>query len=338
MTAATRITGARRRVSPCVRAVIAATMLTVSLGSADAADVPREKPAAALTAAARLLIPTLSLSGAQLSRSIDPTGTPSVRSGITAFQRFIHPASVAGRDPDTYIADIGSGAVYRFDSRFNVMTALPGIRAQTGIQLHVARDLSLYVVDPLRRRVLHYARSGQLLASFSDDLNLARPVDVAVDEARGRVLVADGMYNHLVAFHPLGRASYVIHLRSGAGERVFGIAGIATGAEGIFLSDPLCGCIAHVTLDGAVLGTFGQHDINQPGPIAVDRHQRVFVVDAFDGSLKVFLRGELIHDLRSDELGLQKLNDVWVSDGAVILSDGTGAAVKIMRLAPPAER
>lgn len=339
MTAVTRdIDNRSRRVLHFIWPMIAATMLTVSFGSARAADTAPGKPATPLSAAARLLTPTMSLSGAQLSSGIDPTGTPSVRSGITAFQRFVHPASAAGRDPDTYIADIGSGAVYRFDSRFNVMTALPGIRAQTGIQLHVARDLSLYVVDPPRRRVLHYARSGQLLATFSDNLNLGRPVDVAVDEARGRVLVADGMYNHLVAFHPLGRASYVIHLRTGAGERVFGIAGIATGAEGIFLSDPLCGCIAHATLDGAVLGTFGEHDINQPGPIAVDRDQRVFVVDAFDGSLKVFFRGELIHDLRSDELGLLKLNDVWVSDGAIILSDGTGAAVKIMRLAPPAER
>ena len=58
--------------------------------------------------------------------------------------------------------------------------------------------------------MLHYARSGQLPGSFSDDLNLGCPVDVALDETRGRMLVADAMYNHLAAFHPLGRASYVI--------------------------------------------------------------------------------------------------------------------------------
>ena len=332
-----RTTGKRRRVSPRAWAMIAATMLMAPPGGANAADIA---PAAAAVrnAAAQLLTPSLSLSGARLSPGIDPTGTPSVRSGVGGLQRFIHPAAVAGRGPDTYIADIGSGAVYRFDSRFDVMAALPGIRAQAGIQLHVGADLSLYVLDQPRRRVLHYARSGQLLGSFSDDLNLGRPVDVALDETRGRVLVADAMYNHLVAFHPLGRASYVIPLRSGAGERVLAIAAMAISTEGIFLSDPLCACIARVSLDGAVLGSFGHHEVNQPGPIAVDREQRVFVIDTFDGSLKVFLRGELIHDLPAAELGLRKINDVWVNDGGIILSDGTGAGVKIMRLAPASAR
>ena len=188
-----RTTGKRRRVSLRAWAMIAATMLMAPPGSAHAADIAPGAAAAARNAAAQLLTPSLSLSGARLSSGIDPTGTPSVRSGVGGLQRFIHPAAVAGRGPDTYIADIGSGAVYRFDSRFDVMAALPGIRAQAGIQLHVGADLSLYVLDQPRRRVLHYARSGQLLGSFSDDLNLGRPVDVALDEARGRVLVADAM-------------------------------------------------------------------------------------------------------------------------------------------------
>jgi len=316
--------GKRRRVAPMARALIAATGLLLL-------------PACAHVAA-QLLTPSLTLSGARLSSGIDPTGTPSLRSGLGGFQRFVHPAAVAGRGPDSYIADIGSGTVYRFDSSLNVMAALPGIRAQTGIQLHVGADLSLYVLDQARRRVLHYARSGQLLASFSDNLNLGRPVDVALDEARGRVLVADAMYKQLVVFHPLGGASYVIPLRSGAGARVLGIAAMAIGREEIFLSDPLCACIARVSHDGAVLGSFGQHEIKQPGPIAVDREQRVFVIDAFDGSLKVFLHGELIHDLPAAELGLRQINDVWINNGWIFLSDGAGAGVKVMRLAAASER
>ena len=290
-----------------IRSMVASAALTLVFGSAGAS--------------AQLLAPRLSLPGARVSSVMDATGSPSARSGVAGFQRFVHPASVAGRDSDIYIADVGSGSVYRYDARFGLMTPLRGIRAQTGIQIHVGRDLSVYVIDQPGRRVLHYARSGQLLATFSNDLDLARPVDVAVDEARARVLVADGMFNHLVAFHPLGRASYVIPLRTGPGERVFGISAMAIGADGIFLSDPVCGCVAQVSPEGAVLGTFGHHEIEQPGPIAVDRDQRVFVVDALDGSLKVFSRGELVHDLPSSELGLQKLNDVWVNDGSIILSD-----------------
>ncbi len=313
------------------RTLFAPILLAASIGGANAADA---QPAAT----ARLLTPALSLQGAHLSSGLHPTGIPAMHPVFGGFQRFIRPAAVAGRGPDTYIADIGSGAVYRFDSRFNVMVALPGLRAQTGIQLYLGNDLSLYVLDQAARRVLHYARSGQLLATFSDDLNLGKPVDVALDAARGRVLVADGLHNHLVAFHPLGRAATVIHLRSGAGERIFGIAAIAVSGDSIFLSDPMCGCIAQLSPDGAVLGTFGQHEVQQPGPIAVDRDQRVFVVDAFDGSLKVFLRGELIHDIPAGELGLQQISDVWIDDGGIILSDGIGAGVKFMRLAPASAR
>ena len=330
-------TGKQRRGSRFASARIAAMIWAVVLGGC-ATDTAPGAAVATGGAAPRLLTPWLSLSGARLSSAIDATGTPSMASGVVGFQRFVHPAAVAGRGADVYIADIGSGAVYRFDSRFNVMVALPGILAQTGIQLYVAGDSSLYMLDPPRHRALQYARSGQLLGTFSDELNLGRPVDVALDETRGRVLVADAMYNHLVAFHPLGMASYVIPLRAGAGERVFGIAAMAIGGKDIFLSDPLCGCIAQVSLDGDVLGTFGEHEVKQPGPIAVDRDHRVFVVDEFDGSLKVFLHGDLIHDLPAGGLGLQRVNDVWVSDGEIILSGGSGAGVSVMRLAPAAAR
>lgn len=304
-------------------------MLAVSCGGAVAADGDPHAPVTA-----PVLTPSVSLSGARLSTAIDPSGTPSPHALPAGFQQFIQPAAVAGRGQDTYIADIGSGAVYRFDSRFDLMAALPGIRAQPGVQLYVGRDYSLYLLDQPGRRVQHYSRDGQLLATFRDELNLGRPVDMAFDEARGRVLVADGMHGQLVAFHPLGGASYVIPLRSGAGERVFGITAMAIGARDIFLSDPVCACIAQLSLDGAVLATFGHHELNQPGPVAVDREDRVFVVDAFDGSLKVYAQGELIQDWPAADLGLRHINDVWIDDGWVILSDAIGAGVKIMRLAP----
>lgn len=310
--------GTRRRASPMAWAMAAATMLMAPLGAVNAAD--------------QLLLPSMSLSGARLSSGVNATGMPLMRPAGAGFQYFIHPVAVAGRGVDTYIADTGADAVFRFDSSLNVMVALSGIRAQKGVQLHVGRDQSLYVLDQAGRRVLHYARSGQLLSTFSDAQSLARPVDVALDETRGRVVVADGMYNQLVAFHAMGGGAQVIPLRNDAAGRVSAIAGMAVGAEGIFLSDPLCACIALVSLDGAVLRTFGHHEVNQPGPIAVDRSQRVFVVDVFDGSLKVFLRGKMIHALTAAELGLRQINDVWIDDDRIILSGGTGASVKILRV------
>jgi len=322
----------KREVSLLARAMIALALSTAVLACA-AGGAKSEAAAMPGDGAARLLSPFRSLSGARLASALDPNGTPSLAAGLEGFERFVYPAAVAGRDSDIYIADVGRDAVYRYDRTLDVMAALPGIRARTGVQLYVGRDFSLYVLDQPGRRVLHYARSGQLLASFSDDVNLGRPVGVAFDETRGRVLVADGMYNQLVAFHPLGRASYVISLRD-TGDRALAIAAMAIGAQGIFLSDPLCRCVVQVSRDGAVLGTFGQLELNQPGPIAVDRYGRVFVVDSFDASLKVYLDGELIDDLPAAELGLRRIDDIWIDDAWFILSDGSGAGVKLMRLAP----
>lgn len=328
-----RITSRRTKEALRIWATIAGAMCSLLAGCVSAADIA----APSQPAPKQILVPISTLRGALLSAELDLGGTPSPSSGIIAFQQFVRPVAVAGREPDIYIADVGFGVVYRLDSRFGVMAVLPGVHARLGIQLHTRADLSIYVLDQPNRRVSHYSRSGQLLATFSDDLNIGRPVDVAWDERRGRVLVADALYNHLVAFHALGRASYVIRLRGKSGDRVFGIAGMATSAEEIFLSDPVCQCIARVSMDGEVVETFGDRFFGQPGPIAVDRHQRVFVVDTFDSSLKIFFQGELIEELSAAKLGLQQLNDIWIRDGWVILSGGVGATVKIMRLAagPP---
>ena len=305
--------------------------LLPNLGSgASATSAPEQDPGAVVQ-----LVPCLALSGAQMASGLDLAGTPSLGAPIAGYQRFIRPLAVAGRGPITYIADVGTGAVYRYDSRYQLMVALPGIRAQAGVQLELGGDLSLYVLDRPGRRVVHYDVSGRVLASFSDAANLGNPVDVVFDETRGRVLVADALYNQLVAFHPLGRASYVIPLR-GAGEQVLSIAALAIGPAGIFVSDPACGCIAQVSLDGVVLGTFGHLELDQPGALALDRDGRLFVVDSFDGSLEVFQHAELIAAFAAEKLGLFRIDDVWVEQGWIIVADASGGRVNIMRLLPPA--
>lgn len=117
-----------------------------------------------------------------------------------------------------------------------------------------------------------------------------------------------------------------------------GIAGMAMDADWIYLSDPVCRCVVRVSPEGVVRGRFGQDEVALPGPIAADRSGRVYVVDTFDGSLKIFSRGELIYNLRPGEIGLQQINDVWVSEGFITLSDGAAARVDVLRLVPPPAR
>lgn len=294
-----------------------------------------QAPVAAGNAQQRVLEPWLSLTGARLAQALDSTGTPSLTSGPLEFRRFIHPVTATAFGNDVYIVDSGAGMVFRFDIALNIMAPVKGVPSHDTTRIFVGSDFSLYVLDAARRRVLQYARSGQLLATFSDRLNLVHPVSIAVDQARALVLVGDGTFNQIVAFHPLGGASYVISLRGSERNRVLSIGAMAMGADALYVSDPACRCIARIARDGTVIDTFGNDVIGQPGPIAVDRHERVFVADQFDRSIKIFMNGKLIHTAGGSELGMLQVSDLTIRDGVLALTDGMGARVQLMRISPP---
>ena len=271
------------------------------------------------------------VSGAHLAVGMDRTGSL-IASGGAGYQPLMHPVAASGQGPDLYIADIGSGNLYRYDVALGAMAILPGIHAAIGTRLRAGADSSLYLLNAPGREVLHYARSGQLLGSYRNDLDLARAVDVGVDSARGRVLVADTMFLHLVAFHALGQASYVIALRARGGAGVQSIAAMAIGRDAIYLSDPLARCIVRVAPDGTITGRFGAGQLSQPAAIAVDRAGRVYVIDASDGTLKVFFEDALLLTLSPGALGLQQVSDVSIQGDELVLTDSPGAHVLLMRI------
>lgn len=273
--------------------------------------------------------------GARLVSAVDRTGTPAPRSAGGVFKAFIQPVAVARAGNDLYVADAGAAQVYRFDLALGVMAAVPAAPALAGTRLTAGSDSALYVLEPQRRRVLRLGREGTVIAIYADALNLNRPVAVAVDDLRGRVIVADALYRHLLAFHPLGGAAHVIHLRGDDRNRVLGIGSIALASDTVHISDPLCRCIAVATLDGSVRATYGHHEVGQPGAIAADRHERTFVADGFDGSIKVFQAGRLAQSVSREALGVREVSDLGLSDSWLVAADGAGARVVVLRIAAP---
>lgn len=309
-------------------------LLVALMGSALVAGTVPAGAAQAGTDLARVLVPLLTLAGARLVPAADRTGTPLPFSGAAPFTPFIHPVAAAMSGNDVYIADSGAGRVLRFDLATNVMAAVHSAPVAPGIRFVVGSDFSLYVLDKPRSRVLKLGRNGELLATYSDSQNLVQPTAIAIDDARGEVLVADQLYRHIVAFHPLGGASRVIYPRGDERNRVLSITAIALGRDAIHISDPLCRCVAVIARDGAVRATYGHHEIGQPGAIAIDRHDRVFVADAFDRSVKVFAAGRLIDDVPALALGIREISDLTVYESRLVIADGAGARVAVLRIAP----
>jgi hypothetical protein len=299
-----------------------------------ACAAPSNAPSASGSRA--LLTPWLMLTGARISPVAETSGMPSLQAMALPFSRFIHPSAVAALGNDIYIVDSGAGAVYHLDVALNLMVRVQGISAFPATRLAIGSDYSVYAVDQQARRVVRFARGGQPLTSYSDASNLAQPVDLALDESRGRVLVADRMFNQIVAFNPLGRASYVIALRGDTRHRVMSIGAIAAAPEGIYVSDPVCRCVVQLAPDGTAVASFGYNEIGQPGAIAVDTHQRVWVVDTFDRSLKVFAKGRLVYRTTAADLGVTEVSAMWLDNGMLYLADGAGARIAALRLSPPA--
>lgn len=284
---------------------------------------------------ARLLVPLQVIAAARLAPGVDRTGTPLPRSGVAPLTSFIQPAAVAMAGNDFYIADSGARRLYRLDAALASMAVVQSAPVALGVRIAVGHDFSLYVLDPRARAVLRLSRDGRVLARYADSVNLSQPVAFAIDAARGDVLVADRLFNLLVEFHPLAGARQVIPLRGDDRNRVMSVVAIALAGGTIQVSDALCRCVHVVDREGRVRESFGHGELDQPGAIAVDRHARTFVADAFRNSLKVFIAGRLVYEASAATLGVAQISDFAVDEDRLVVADGVGARVVVLRIAAP---
>ena len=286
-------------------------------------------------AAPRGEVPLLSLrqtlTGALFTPNVEPTGLPRPGSTPPAYRPFVNPVSAAISASDVYVADAAARTIYRYDLAMNIMAPLKGAAADTATRLRIGPDQSVYALDIPRRRVVQYARNGQTLATFSD-VNLSRPVDVAVEENGSAVLVADGVYRQLVGFHPLGRGSFLVPLKPDGRNRVMSVGHIALAADALYVSDLACACVARVARDGTILETFGHQELAQPGPIAADRYGQVFVADQLDASIKVYRGGRLVHTFAGRAAGITQVSDLALNGATLVVADAAGSRVHLIQI------
>ncbi len=304
-------------------------------GSTEAAEAKPDAKAEALPRSSLLL--KSSITGGNLEASmVMQTPLPAAPG---AFVQLMAPSAVAARGRDVFIVDAGYALVFRYDIVLNTLTVLPNLTGRPGMRLHVMADSSLLVLDPGTRRVLHLTRDGLPINTYQDDINLVRPVAMAVDQRNGLVLVADSMENFIVAFHMLGRASSLI-VPKADGDRSLSLSGIAMAPDGLYVLDKLARQVLRLTADGRVIEAFGEDVLRQPAVIASDRAGRLLVSEAHGGSLKIFLQGVMVDEVRKPGLASepwQDIADVYVGDtGDVFVADVSGR-VDVLR-APGSRR
>lgn len=218
------------------------------------------------------------------------TGTPLSGSPGAGYTTLRRPTAVSARDNEVYLADAGLNRIFRYSRDQQTLTPFTNLSAGAGTRIYAAPDRSVYVTDPARAEVQHYAWDGTQLPSFVSPGNLARPVSVAVDERTGHILVADGLLDQFIAFNSMGMTLSVIKPRE-----QLAIAAMTTGPDGIYVTDRIGRRVVVLGWDGAFRYALGGKDLGDPGAIAVSRDNSVFVSDNFDQTIKVY-RGQKTED------------------------------------------
>lgn len=297
-----------------VQAILA--LATLAHGAAPAA------PRCATTAP--VLSSWRTLHGALLERGPDLRPAP-------VFQIFMAPVALAARGNWLWVADAGQRKVFLLDQARPVMFAVPDYLAQAVTAMLAGPDLSLYVADSAARRVLRFGFDGRPLPGYADAARLAGPVGLALDQAHANLLVADKLYRQVLVFGSLGTLREVVQP-----EAARSIDAMAQGPDGLYLVDRVQRQVLVTGADGAARYAFGQGTLGMPGQIAVDRHNRVFVSDELDQTIKVYADGALIDAGQgSSKARFVQIAGLALDQDILYVADRANGRIVLLRIAPP---
>ncbi len=228
-------------------------------------------------------------------------------------------------DGKLYVCDVSRRLVAVFDLKnrtFGYMTK--DRRLRNPVNIHIADDGTKYVADPTVGGILVFDRNDNLVAILGKQLGIA-PIDVTV---RGRrCYVSDFTSNQIVVFDIDTQREIARMGEEGAAPLQFQtpelppgqlmlISDLALDQQGnIYVTDKVAARITQFDASGKlqrVIGRWGAgiDEFIRPKGIAVDRDQRVWVVDAASEVAKIYdeqARLLLFFGLPGNDPGMMKM-------------------------------
>lgn len=315
-----------RRHSMFCRPMAALTgfLLSACVALAAFAAEPADRP---------LLMPRATLSGARVTTQPNPVFGVAPGQLSNAYLQWISPTLVASRNSFLYVVDSGRRQIFRYDSMRQAMLPFADIAAASVRAIAIAGDLSLYVLDGGARQVLHFSIDGRPLSRFGNELEVARPIAMLLDEANGQILVADSLYNHIVIFNNFGHI--VAALKPAAARS---IEAMAAGPDGLYLVDKISRQVVVIGRDGEHRYAFGADALAQPNAIAVDRYNRVFVSDGFDNTIKIFEQENMVASIGgtgSTPAFFNRITGLWLEHDMLYVADSLNGRIQTFQVASP---
>lgn len=308
-------------VNPLRRCLLAG----LGLAAAGCADEPL-RPAAP-RGDEPLLTPWRSVIGGFLAPPAPAFGLPA-KPGGGAFVKWIAPGALALRGNDLLVADLGAGRLWRAELGAQTMSAIAGAPVGPGTALALGPDLSAWVLDLPARQLLRFARDGRLLQTLRT--GPASPSGFALADGGASVLVADAGLAQWSELRPVGAVATTVLPRAGE-RRISGSDAIAAGRESVYLLDRSAARVHRVARDGRVLASLGEGVLQQPVALAVDRFERVFVVDAQGPALHV-LNSATPASFDAAALRVQQIGGLAVDERTLAVADRLLGQVQLFSL------
>ena len=305
------------------------------LGLGQEAGTPQQRAAQCESDRERPLARWSSIRGILLGQT-----RASGRQTIDARVKLVSPVSVAARANYVFIADAGQQAIFRYDrgtQTIREFARVPGMNSRASI--HVDRALAVYLADPDAGSVLQFDIDGRVVQTFTNATELPQPVTVTVDDGRAEVLAGDGLTARILVFNRAGGITRAIGAQTTGGVRFGSIAAMTLEADQLYVVDRLDRKVYSLSSTGTYRYDFGAEELTQPGAIAADAYNRVYVADNGDNTIKVYRGGrfEAVVGASGDRagLGFRQIAGLWAGDGHLYVADSAGASVEILRVVPP---
>ncbi len=302
--------------------------LALPLGSSFIGCATDGAPEPRAPASDALVTPWRSVIGGFLTPPTPGVGLP-LRPGSGMFVRLVAPSALALRGADLLVADMAGNRLWRIDTMSQAMTAIAGAPVSPGTALLLGPDLSAWVLDAPARQVLRFGRDGRLLQTFRAALG-ALPSGFALADGGNTLLQADGVMGQWTEQRSVGSLTVAVRPEGNAGP--LHVDALAVGAGGVYVLDRLAGTVLRVQRDGRVVEMLGTGELQQPQAIAVDRWERVYVVESTLRTLRVLRSGAPSSVLSAEQLGVQQIGGIAVDERLLAVSDRLAGKVAILQL------
>jgi DNA-binding beta-propeller fold protein YncE len=220
----------------------------------------------------------------------------------TELRRITHPADIEVT-PDgsrLYVSDFAQGIVHIFDlanEEVHYFGIPDPLRRPFGLALDSAGNL--YVAEQETQQIRVLSPKGETLRFIRSD-RMVRPVDIALDEPRGRLYVADGSHQnskeHYVRIFDLD-GNYLGEVGagkgSGEGNLLFPTYVTVDDAGNLYGSDTMTSRISVFDAEGEFVRTVGARGdgfglFDKPKGVALDSFGNIYVVDSSWSNVQIF--------------------------------------------------